>query len=91
MDTTKLSKFKLPSLAKSLTDIYDKYILHCVSQGRIVSIVTRLHNRGVVVPFLVGSRDFSVLQSVEISSGAHPPSYLMETRDSFPESKAVIV
>jgi len=78
-------------LAISLADIYDKYILHCVSQGRIVSIVTRPHNRGIVVPFLVGSRDFSVHQSVEISPGAHPPSYLMGTRDSFPGSKAVAV
>ena len=74
-----------------MADLYNKYILHCVSQGRIVSIVTRLHNRGIVIPFLVGSRDFSVLQNVEISPGAHPPSYLMGTRDFFPRSKAVVV
>jgi len=74
-----------------VADIYNKYILHCVSQGRIVSIVTRLHNRGFVVQFLAGSRDFSVLQSVEICPWAHPSPYLMWTRDSFPGSKAVVV
>jgi hypothetical protein len=78
-------------LAITLADIYNKYILHCVSQGRIVSIVTRPHNRGIVVSFLVGSRDFSIRQIVVISPGAHPPSYLMGTRDSFPGSKAVAV
>jgi hypothetical protein len=78
-------------LAISLADIYNKFILHYMSQGRIVSIVTRPHNRGIVVPFLVGSRDFSVHQSVETSPGAHPPSYLMGTRVSFPGSKEVAV
>jgi len=53
--------------------------------------MTRPHNRGIVVQFFVGSRDVSVLLSVEISPGTHPPSYLMGTRDSFSGSKAVVV
>jgi hypothetical protein len=36
------------------------------------------------VRFSAGAKDFSLLHSVKIDSGAHPLSYAMGTRDFFP-------
>jgi hypothetical protein len=40
-----------------------------------------------MVRFPVGTRDFSLLYSVQTSSGAHPTSYPMGIGGSFPEVK----
>jgi hypothetical protein len=37
-----------------------------------------LDNRGVLVPFPIGARDISLLQSVETGPGAHPASYSVD-------------
>jgi hypothetical protein len=39
------------------------------------------------VRFATGARDFSVIHSIQTSSGAHPASYPMGTGGSFPEGK----
>jgi hypothetical protein len=48
----------------------------------------RLHNHGIVVRFLAGTRDSSLLLSDQTDSGAHPVSYSMGSGGSFPWGKA---
>jgi hypothetical protein len=40
------------------------------------------------VRFPAGARDFSFLRSIQDCSGAHPASYPMDTKGSFPGVKA---
>jgi hypothetical protein len=40
------------------------------------------------VRFLAGARDFSLLHSIQTSSGDHPASYPVGIRGSFPRDKA---
>jgi hypothetical protein len=47
-----------------------------------------LDNQGSRVQFLVGAGNFSLHHHVQNSSGAHPASYPMGTRGSFPGGKA---
>jgi hypothetical protein len=47
-----------------------------------------LDERGSRVRFPAEARNFSLHHSVQNGSGAHPASYPMGTRGSFPEGKA---
>jgi hypothetical protein len=47
-----------------------------------------LNDRGSRVRFLVGAGNFSLHNRVQKDSGAHPASYPMGTRGSFPGGKA---
>jgi hypothetical protein len=47
-----------------------------------------LDDRGSRVRFPAGAGNFSLHHSVQNGPGAHPASYPMGTRDSFPEGKA---
>jgi len=47
-----------------------------------------LDDRGSRVPFPAGVGNFSLHHRVQNSSGAHPASYPMATRNSFPRGKA---
>jgi hypothetical protein len=47
-----------------------------------------LDDRGSRVPFPVGTCNFSLHHRIQNGSGAHPASYPMGTRGSFPGSKA---
>jgi hypothetical protein len=47
-----------------------------------------LDDRGSKVRFPVGTGNFSLHYRVQNGSGAHPASYPMGTRGSFPEGKA---
>jgi hypothetical protein len=47
-----------------------------------------LDDRGSIVPFPVGTGNFSLHRRVQNGSGFHPASYLIGTGGSFPESKA---
>jgi hypothetical protein len=47
-----------------------------------------LDDRGSRVRFAAGAGNFSLHHRVQNSSGAHPASYPMGTRDSFPGGKA---
>jgi hypothetical protein len=47
-----------------------------------------LDDRGSWVRFLAGAGNFSLHLRVQNGSGAHPASYPMSTRGSFPASKA---
>jgi hypothetical protein len=47
-----------------------------------------LDDRGSRVQFPTGAGNFSLHYSVQIGSGAHPASYPMGTRGSFPGGKA---
>jgi hypothetical protein len=47
-----------------------------------------LDNRGSRVRFPTGAGNFSLHHRVQNGSGAHPASYLMGTRGSFPGGKA---
>jgi len=40
---------------------------------------------------LKGATDFSLLHSIQISSGDYPARYLISTRTSFPEGKVAKV
>ena len=54
-------------------------------------MVTRLragHDRGILVRFPVGIRDFSVMHIVHAPSGTHPGSRMTDTWDSIPGDKA---
>jgi hypothetical protein len=46
-----------------------------------------LDDRGSRVPFPAGTENFSLHHRVQNGSGAHPASYPMGTRDSFPGNK----
>jgi hypothetical protein len=46
-----------------------------------------LEDRGSRVRLPAGAGNFSLLHRVQNGSGAHPASYLMSTRGSFPGSK----
>jgi hypothetical protein len=48
-----------------------------------------LDDRMIGVRFPAGAGNFSLHHCVQIGSGAHPASYPMGTRGSFPGSKAV--
>jgi hypothetical protein len=52
------------------------------------SVKRRARGWTAVVQFLTGPRDFSLLNSVQTDSGAHPASYTTGTEGSFPVSKA---
>jgi hypothetical protein len=47
-----------------------------------------LDDRGSRVRFPAGAGNFSLHHRVQNSSGAHPASHPMSTRDSFPDSKS---
>jgi hypothetical protein len=47
-----------------------------------------LEDRGSLVRFPVGAGNFSLHHRIQNGSGAHPASYPMGTRRSFPEGKA---
>jgi hypothetical protein len=47
-----------------------------------------LDDRGFRVRFPAGAGNFSLYHRVQNGSGAHPTSYPMGTRDSFPGAKA---
>jgi hypothetical protein len=48
-----------------------------------------LDNRGSRVQFLAWARNFSLHHRIQNGSGAHPASYPMGTRGSFPGDKAI--
>jgi hypothetical protein len=48
-----------------------------------------LNDRGSRVRFSAGAGHFSLHHGIQNSSGAHPASYPMDTRGSFPGGKAV--
>jgi hypothetical protein len=47
-----------------------------------------LDDRGSMVQFPAGAENFSLHHRAQNGSGAHPPSYPMGTRGSFPGGKA---
>jgi hypothetical protein len=53
-----------------------------------IALGYRLDDWGSRVQFLVGARNFSLHHCIQNSSGAHPASYPMGTRGSFPGGKA---
>jgi len=54
----------------------------------VIVLGYRLDDRGSRVQFLVGAENFSLHHHVQNGSGAHPASYPMGIRGSFPGSKA---
>jgi hypothetical protein len=54
----------------------------------VVVVVVGLDDRGSMVRFPTGAGNFSLHHRVQNGSGAHPASYLMGTRGSFPGGKA---
>jgi hypothetical protein len=64
---------------KKLLDVPDAGVHERVSWGNVFHIVTRLLARWSGVQIPVGARDFSVLQNVHTSNGAHSTSYSMGT------------
>jgi hypothetical protein len=62
----------------------------CKSPDSSVGIALRyrLDDRGSRVRFPAGAGNFSLHHRVQNGSGAHPASYIMGTRGSFPGDKA---
>jgi hypothetical protein len=60
-----------------------------LASGRSVGLVTGyvLNDRSSEVRFPAGARNFFLLHRVQTGSGAHPASYSVGTRDSFPGGK----
>jgi hypothetical protein len=71
-------------------DICRYYELQLKSRDSSIGIALGygLHDRGSRVRFPAGAGNFSLHYRVQNSSGAHPASYPMGTRGSFPGSKA---
>jgi hypothetical protein len=69
------------------------YINFCKSHDSLVGIVLGygLDNGGSRIRFLVGAGNFSLYHHVQNGSEAHPVSYPMDTRGSFPGGKAARV
>jgi hypothetical protein len=69
---------------------FDKSYVPFKSRGSSVSIALgyRLDDRGSRVRFPTGAWNFSLHHRVQNGSGAHPASYPMSTRSSFPGDKA---
>jgi hypothetical protein len=63
--------------------------VYSVSQDIIVGTVTRPWAGISGVLFLSQARNFSLLQNAQTGSEAHPASYSMSIRISFPGRKAV--
>jgi hypothetical protein len=63
-----------------------------VSRGGSVGIALDygLDDRGSMVRFPLGAGNFSLHHSVQNGSGAHPVSYPMGTRGSFPGVKRLV-
>jgi hypothetical protein len=72
-----VSFFEVPPLASKNRDS---------SVGKALGY--RLDDRGSRVPFPVGAGNFSLRYRAQNGSGAHPASYPMDTRCSFPGGKA---
>jgi hypothetical protein len=53
-----------------------------------IALGYELDDRGSRVPLTVGAGNFSLHHRVQNGSGAHPVSYPMGTRGSFPGGKA---
>jgi hypothetical protein len=70
--------------------IYISYSNFIESRDSSVGIVTGygLDDRGSLVRFPAGAGNFSLHHRVQTGSGAHPASYPMGTRGSFPGGKA---
>jgi hypothetical protein len=71
---------------------YWRYEINMKSRDSSVGIALgyELDDRGSRVRFPVGGGNFSLHHRVQIGSGAHPASYPMGTRGSFPGSKAAV-
>jgi hypothetical protein len=65
----------------------------CKSRDSSVSIVLRygLDDQGSRVRLPAGDGNFSLHHRVQNNSGAHPASYPMDARGSFPGGKVVMV
>jgi hypothetical protein len=64
------------------------HVLPKQGQGNTGTLGYGLDDRGSRVRFLAGAGNFSLHHSVQNGSGAHPASYPMCTRVSFPEGEA---
>jgi hypothetical protein len=70
------------------------YEVHCASFSSLddssVGVVTGYgqNDMGSRVRFPAGAGNFSLYHRVQTDSGAHPTSYPMDTRGSFPGDKA---
>jgi hypothetical protein len=60
-----------------------KPIISIIAQS-LQSLGQWLEGLRIMIPFPEGARDFSLLQSIQTCSGAHPISYSMCIRTSFP-------
>jgi len=75
---------------KNVSDKSCRIYILCHELGLSVSIVTGYgqDDQMIGVGFPVGAEKFSLQHHTQIGSGAHPASYPMGTRGSFPEGKA---
>jgi len=48
-----------------------------------------MDNKQIVVGFIAGTRDLSLLLSIQAGPGAHPTSYSVATQGSYAKCKAV--
>jgi hypothetical protein len=69
-----------------LTIINYTYLIYCHDSSVGIALGSRLDYRGSMVRFPAGAGNFSLLHLVQNGSGAHPASYPMGTRGSFPEA-----
>jgi hypothetical protein len=69
---------------------HGSFVSYITDYDSSVSIVSgySLDNQGSRVQFLVSAGNFSLHYCIQNGSGAHPASYPMGTRDSFPGDKA---
>jgi hypothetical protein len=72
------------------SSVKHKIRLHGMSHDSSVGIALGygLDDRGSRVRFPAGTGNFSLHHRVQTGSGAHPASYSMGTKDSFPGGKA---
>jgi hypothetical protein len=84
------SPFILIFTFRHISHLYSCWYLHAGSRDSSVGTALGygLDDGGSRVRFLVGSGNFSLHHRVQTGSGAHPASYSMRTRGSFPGGKA---
>jgi hypothetical protein len=63
-------------------------VMHSRDSSVGIAVGYGLDDRGSRVPFAAGAGNFSLHHRVQNVSGAHPASYPMGTKGSFPEGKA---
>jgi hypothetical protein len=89
LHTTPISPFFLVKIFSSLRSLILTLSMQNCDTSVVIALGYGLDDRGSRVRFPARAGNFSLYHGVQTGSGAHPASYPMGTRGSFPGGKAV--